>query len=53
MDGGINPSNLAQVVAAACDVVVMGSAVFDAPDPARCLDESRIIAKEALVNARF
>jgi ribulose-phosphate 3-epimerase len=53
MDGGINQDNLTSVVAAGCDVVVMGSAVFNSSDPARYLDESRIIAKEALVDARF
>jgi ribulose-phosphate 3-epimerase len=50
MDGGINRDNLAQVVAAGCDVVVMGSAIFDAPDPARCLDESRIAANARLLS---
>ncbi|MDR1874840.1 MAG: ribulose-phosphate 3-epimerase [Synergistaceae bacterium] len=52
MDGGINRDSLASVVAAGCDAVVMGSAVFNSPDPARYLEESRIIAKEALVDAR-
>ncbi|MDR1732462.1 MAG: ribulose-phosphate 3-epimerase [Synergistaceae bacterium] len=53
LDGGVNQDNLAEVVAAGCDVVVMGSAVFGSSNPARFLEESRIIAKEALVNARF
>lgn len=53
IDGGIKRENVGRVAAAGCDVVVMGSAVFDSPDPGRYLDESRSTVKEALSNARF
>lgn len=53
IDGGIKLENVGRVAAAGCDVVVMGSALFDSPEPARYLDESRNAVKEAFVNARF
>jgi ribulose-phosphate 3-epimerase len=34
VDGGVNASNAARVVAAGADVLVMGSAFFESPDPA-------------------
>lgn len=33
-DGGINADNLRELAAAGCDEVVMGNALFNAPDPA-------------------
>ncbi len=39
IDGGISPKNAAQVVAAGANVLVGGSAVFDAPDHARAVEE--------------
>ncbi len=51
MDGGINGDNVGRVVLAGCDVVVAGSAVFEAPDPGACLDAMRAKAKEALDDA--
>ena len=41
IDGGISPKNAAQVVAAGANVLVGGSAVFDAPDHARAVEEMR------------
>lgn len=48
MDGGINEDNVGRVALAGCDVVVAGSAVFEAPDPGGCLDAMRLKVKEAL-----
>ena len=53
MDGGIKRENVVPVVAAGCDVVIMGSAVFNSPNPACYLAAARKIVKEALVDARF
>lgn len=41
IDGGISPKNAAQVVAAGANVLVGGSAVFDAPDHAQAVEEMR------------
>lgn len=41
IDGGISPVNAAQVVAAGANVLVGGSAVFDAPDHAQAVDDMR------------
>ncbi len=41
IDGGISPKNAAQVVAAGANVLVGGSAVFDAPDHAKAVEEMR------------
>ena len=41
IDGGISPRHAAQVVAAGANVLVGGSAVFDAPDHARAVEEMR------------
>ena len=51
MDGGINEDNVASIVLAGCDVLVMGSAVFGSADPAGCLDRMKLKVKEALANA--
>ncbi len=53
IDGGIRLENVGRAAVAGCDVVVMGSAVFDSSDPSRYLDESRNAVKEAFLNARF
>ena len=37
IDGGINMSNIADVVEAGVDVVVAGSAIFGAEDPAEAV----------------
>ncbi len=41
IDGGISPVNAAQVVAAGANVLVGGSAVFDASDHAQAVDDMR------------
>lgn len=51
MDGGLGKSNAADVAIGGCDVLVMGNAVFGAPDPARCLQEMKINVKEAITRA--
>jgi ribulose-phosphate 3-epimerase len=50
MDGGINLENLAKVVTAGCDVVVMGSSVFNSLEPAKYLIESKKCAEDCLKN---
>ncbi len=47
IDGGINKDNLAEVVRAGCDWIVMGASIFHSPDPAGTLAEMRQIAREA------
>jgi ribulose-phosphate 3-epimerase len=46
MDGGIGPANVRVVAEAGCDVVVAGSAVFGAADPAEALRAMRGLLKE-------
>jgi ribulose-phosphate 3-epimerase len=41
IDGGVSVKNAAQVVAAGANVLVGGSAVFDAEDHARMVDDMR------------
>ena len=41
IDGGISPKNASQVVAAGADVLVGGSAVFNAPDHAQAVEDMR------------
>jgi len=36
-DGGVNPANASAILAAGCDVLVAGSAVYEAPNPARAI----------------
>jgi ribulose-phosphate 3-epimerase len=52
IDGGIGRQNIAEVVAAGVDVVVMGSSIFSAADPAAELRALRDIAEPAPVGAR-
>ncbi len=49
MDGGIDRDNIAQVVAAGVDVVVVGSAIFGAGDPLSVMSELRQRARTELV----
>ncbi|MCL2009576.1 MAG: ribulose-phosphate 3-epimerase [Synergistaceae bacterium] len=49
IDGGVKLDNAAQVAAAGCDVLVMGSAVFGSPAPADYLKKTRNCLKEVLV----
>lgn len=52
IDGGIGRKNIAEVVAAGCDVVVMGSAIFGAADPSAELRALRALAEPQPVGAR-
>lgn len=52
IDGGIGRQNIAEVVAAGVDVVVMGSSIFSAADPAAELRALRKIAEPEPVGAR-
>jgi ribulose-phosphate 3-epimerase len=47
IDGGINLSNLADVVRAGCDWIVAGVTVFHSPDPAATIRQMREIARDA------
>ncbi len=47
VDGGIGASNLREVVAAGADTFVMGSSIFDTPDPAAALEAMRTILARA------
>ncbi|MBL3539681.1 ribulose-phosphate 3-epimerase [Aminivibrio sp.] len=51
MDGGIGWGNAAEIALAGCDVIVMGSAVFGAQDPALFLQEIKLNVKEAIAHA--
>ena len=52
IDGGIGRKNIAEVVAAGVDVVVMGSSVYGAADPASELQALRALAEPEAVGAR-
>jgi len=41
IDGGINADNIAEVTGAGAEIIVAGSAIFGAPDPAVALREMR------------
>lgn len=41
IDGGVTPQNIQAVLAAGADVIVAGSAVFNAPDPAAVIRQLR------------
>ncbi|MFS8085870.1 MAG: hypothetical protein ACMG6H_09585 [Acidobacteriota bacterium] len=41
VDGGINSDNVAEVAGAGAEIIVSGSAIFGAPDPAVALRELR------------
>ncbi len=47
IDGGVNEENLADVVRAGCDWIVMGASIFGSPDPARTVARMCEIAREA------
>jgi ribulose-phosphate 3-epimerase len=51
IDGGIGRKNIAEVVAAGVDVVVMGSSVYGATDPASELRALRALAEPVLARA--
>jgi ribulose-phosphate 3-epimerase len=48
IDGGVDRTNIARVVAAGAQVIVAGSAVFHAPDPERATRELKAAALAAL-----
>ncbi len=52
IDGGIGRKNIAEVVAAGVDVVVMGSAIFAAPDPAAELRALRALGEPVIAGVR-
>lgn len=47
IDGGVNQDNLADVVRAGCDWIVVGSSIFHAPDPTAMVAQMRSLAQEA------
>lgn len=52
IDGGIGRKNIADVCAAGADVVVMGSAIFSAPDPTAEIRALRALVEPAPAGAR-
>lgn len=48
VDGGINPATAPLVASAGAQVLVAGSSVFGAPDPARAMEEIRHAAQAAV-----
>lgn len=48
IDGGVNKDNLAEVVRAGCDWIVMGASIFNTADPAATVAKMREIAQEAM-----
>jgi ribulose-phosphate 3-epimerase len=47
VDGGVSEENIAAVVAAGADTIVMGSSIFDTPDPAAAIKKLRALAERA------
>lgn len=47
IDGGINQDNLAEVIRAGCDWIVVGASIFHSPDPPAVLAQMREIVREA------
>jgi ribulose-phosphate 3-epimerase len=45
VDGGIKPDNLADLIDHGADIIVAGSAIFAAPDPAAVIGEMKRIAR--------
>jgi ribulose-phosphate 3-epimerase len=41
IDGGIDRSNISEVVAAGAEIIVAGSAIFNTPDPAQAVRDLR------------
>ena len=52
VDGGIGASNAAEVASAGADVLVAGSAVFGADDPAAAVEAIRAAAERGRISAR-
>ena len=53
IDGGVGPDNAAEVVAAGAEILVAGSAVFGAKNPAEALKELLRVAESARPGARI
>jgi len=53
VDGGIDTSNLPDVIAAGAQVLVAGTAIFHAPDPARKIKEMLEIAAPLGYHAKY
>jgi ribulose-phosphate 3-epimerase len=47
IDGGVGPDNAADVVAAGAEILVAGSAVFGAENPAEALKELLLVVESA------
>lgn len=47
VDGGIKLDNVERIIAAGTEIVVAGSAVFDAPDPAAAIKALKAIARKS------
>lgn len=47
VDGGVTPSNIAEIAAAGADTFVAGSAIFGKPDYANVIDEMRLALRGA------
>jgi ribulose-phosphate 3-epimerase len=45
VDGGIKPDNMEDLIRHGADIIVAGSAIFAAPDPAAVIGEMRRIAR--------
>lgn len=41
VDGGVTTENVAEIAAAGCDIVVAGSSIFGAPDPAAAVEKMK------------
>jgi ribulose-phosphate 3-epimerase len=46
VDGGIKLDNVEDIIRAGCEIVVAGSAVYDAPDPAEAVKALKAIARK-------
>jgi ribulose-phosphate 3-epimerase len=53
VDGGIDTNNLAEVIQAGAEVLVAGSAIFHAPDPARKVKEMLEIAASVGYHSKY
>jgi ribulose-phosphate 3-epimerase len=47
IDGGVSLDNVAEVVRAGCDWIVIGSAIYDSADPATAVARLQQAAREA------
>ncbi len=47
VDGGVTTENVAEIAAAGCDIVVAGSSIFGAPDPAAAVEKMKRLAGQS------